>query len=126
MRNAVSIIIAAGALATACSGGADSGARDASPDGGDGSADPVLELLARPHVQDALAAAAAAGYPISTASKLDPPPVTGYYLKPNGLGQFVASGNGADLTTGVAGDESRVMVQPDGSVTIAYVSFDSS
>jgi hypothetical protein len=111
--NTVSIILAAGALA-ACSGGADSGA----------SGDPVVDLLARPQVRDALAAAAAAGYPITTETAPDPPSITGYYLKPLGEGRFVASGNGANLTSGVLGNEFRVTVDDDGSVTEAGVSFD--
>jgi hypothetical protein len=110
--NAVFIVLAAGALA-ACGGGA-----------GDASGDPVLELLARPHVQEALAAAAAAGYPITSETKPDPPPITGYYLKPSGEGRFVASGNGANLTSAVLGNEFRVTVHGDASVTVASVSFD--
>jgi hypothetical protein len=100
------------------------GALQACSDGGDASGDPVLELLARPHVQEALAAAAAAGYPITTETKPEPPALTGYYVKPFGEGRFVASGNGANLTSGVLGNEFRVAVNSDGSVTEASVSFD--
>jgi hypothetical protein len=121
----VSFVLLAGALA-ACSGGADSNARDAATETGDASADPVVALLARPHVQDALAAAAAAGYPITTETNPNPPPIAGYYLKPLREGRFVASGNGANLTSGVAGNELRVTVHGDASVTEASVSFDDS
>jgi hypothetical protein len=123
--NAVSAIFAAGALA-ACSGDAASGARDAATETVDASPDPVLELLARPHVQDALAAAAAAGYPIATDTRPEPPPITGYYLKPLGEGRFVASGNGANLSSGTLGNEIRVTVHDDATVSEASVSFDAS
>src|SRR5688572_7560382 len=93
-----------GASGTTGTGGSDSGAGDAATETGDASGDPVLDLLAQPHVQDALAAAAAAGYPITTHTKRDPPPLTGYYLKPLGEGRFVASGNGANLSSGVLGN----------------------
>jgi hypothetical protein len=118
--NGVFIILAAGMLA-ACSGGGDEGARDGGPDSG--GADPVLEILARPHVHEALAAAAAAGYPITVETAPNPPPITGYYLKPLDAGHFVASGNGANLTSRIAGSELRVTVESDGSVTEAGVSF---
>jgi hypothetical protein len=123
ITNAISIVLAAGTLA-ACGGGAGSGGRDAATETGDASADPVLELLARPHVQNALAAAAAAGYPIATETGPEPPAITGYYLKPLGEGRFVASGNGANLNSGVLGNERRVTVHGDASVTEASVGFD--
>jgi hypothetical protein len=113
----VFIAHATGALA-ACSGGGN----DAGPDAGD-TKDPVLEILARPHVQDALAAAAAAGYPLTIETKPDPPPIAGYYVKQFGEGRFVASGNGANLTSAVAGEERRVDVHPDGTVSDASVGF---
>jgi hypothetical protein len=104
----------------------DSGSGDAALETGDASGDPVLDLLSRPHVQDALAAAAAAGYPIATHTGREPPPLTGYYLKPLGEGRFVASGNGANLSSGVLGNEFRVTVDGDATVTEAAVSFDDS
>jgi hypothetical protein len=125
IRTAVfTFVLAAGALA-AC-GGSESGARDAAPDTGDAWADPVLQLLARPHVQEALAAAAAAGYPIIAETQPEPPALSGYYLKPYGEGRFVASGNGANLTSGVLGNERRVKVSDDGSAAEASVSFDAT
>jgi len=116
------IVFAAGTLA-ACGGGADSGARDAATETSDGAADPVLQILARPQVQNALAAAAAAGYPITTETAPNPPPISGYYLHPYMEGRFVASGNGANLNSGVFGNELRVTVASDGTVSEASVSF---
>jgi hypothetical protein len=120
--NGVFSILAAGMLA-ACSGGADQGAGDAGPDSGD-AGDAVLAILARPHVQEALAAAAAAGYPIAAETAPNPPPISGYYRKAFGEGRFVASGNGANVTTRLAGNELRETVQGDGSVTEASLVFD--
>jgi hypothetical protein len=76
-------------------------------------------------VKGALDAASSAGYPITTHTGRTPPPIGGYFSKPPGVGRFVASGNGANLNSGVLGNESRVTVRDDDTVTEALVSFSS-
>jgi hypothetical protein len=102
----------------------DAGVLDGDVDGSD-AGDPVLDVLGNPHVKDALDAASTAGYPITTHAGRTPPAIGGYLLKPPGVGRFVASGNGANLNSGVLGNESRVTVHDDDTVTEALVSFSS-
>ena len=68
------------------------------------------QILANTHVQTALAAAKAAGHEIKTFTQHGAPAISGYYVKPEGEGKVVATGNGDNVDSGLVGEEIRVDV----------------
>jgi hypothetical protein len=81
------------------------------------------QILANQHVQDALAAAKAAGHEVKAFTQHGAPAIAGYYVKPEGEGKIVASGNSANVDNGLSGLEIRVDVDSTDHLTLADVGF---
>lgn len=93
-------------------------------DAGDGGAlpDAVEEILSDPAVQAALKEARDKGVTIVTHTEKDPPDLTGYYVYELRAGQWIASGNGANVGFSTTAAELRVDSSTDGTVGTAMVS----
>jgi hypothetical protein len=83
-------------------------------------------ILADERVRAALEAAAAKGFPLGMSTARTPPDISGYWLIPDGKGEFVATGNGVDVGGKRIGTELRRRVDDELVSRVVGVSFDGS
>jgi hypothetical protein len=81
------------------------------------------QILANEHVKAALAAALAAGHEVKTYTDHGAPPITGYYVKPEGEGKMAATGNGDNVGDGIVGLELRYTVSADDELASADIGY---
>jgi hypothetical protein len=81
------------------------------------------QILANQHVKDALAAALGAGHEVKTYTDRGASPISGYYVKPEGEGKMVATGNGDNVDDGITGLELRFTVSPDDELASANIGY---
>lgn len=105
----------AGAMAGEAGAGATAGAAGAI-------SGPVGEILNDPAVKSALEEAREQGVEIVTHTEENAPDLSGYYSYARGAGEWIASGNGANVGFATTAAELRIDLNTDGSVDTAIVS----
>jgi hypothetical protein len=83
-------------------------------------------ILADHRVRAALEAAAAKGFPLGMSTARTPPDISGYWLIPDGQGEFVATGDGRGIGVKRVGTELRRRVDAELVSQVVGVSFSGS
>jgi hypothetical protein len=83
-------------------------------------------ILNNPIMRTALAQIRDQGIDLRTEQGLNPPDLTGYYIRADDGGVFTATSNGTDIGRGLVGGESRLTAQSNNFIDRAGVSFTSA